>query len=176
MKCVFDRIRLLGVATGLAVFLASGLVWAQRPVLEGAASAGSGASFGSGDGQTVVMPSPVYIDIDVIYYNDEMPKIEYVIGFQAELQGRVSAGLVPQLRFTNGPKQWMVYGLIGFPVIVAPFVMLGPEAGGGLLWRFLPRYGVFAEVVLDLYVIGNDLPKDGILAQLDANLGFRMAF
>ncbi|MCP4674609.1 MAG: hypothetical protein GY854_03665 [Deltaproteobacteria bacterium] len=156
--------------------LFTGSAWAQRPVLEGAASAGSGASFGSGDGQTVVLMTPVYMDVDVIFYNDESPKLEYVIGFQAELQGRVSAGIVPQLRLTNGPEKWMVYGLVGVPFVVAPFMMLGVEAGGGLLWRFMPRFGVFAEVVLDLFFIGNDLPDDGMLAQLDANIGFRVSF
>ena len=145
-------------------------------MLEGAVSAGSGASFGSGDGQTVVMQSPTYIDADIIYYNDESPKMEYVIGFQAELQGRVSAGLVPQLRLTSGPQKWMPYGLVGAPIILAPFVLLGVETGGGLLWRFHSRFGAFAEVVLDLFIIGNDLPEDGVLVQLDANLGIRMLF
>ncbi|MCP4606292.1 MAG: hypothetical protein GY847_38240 [Proteobacteria bacterium] len=167
---------LTSIGLGVLFFLITGVAWGQRPVLEGAASAGSGASFGSGDGETTVLLSPIFMDVDIIYYNDEMPKIEYVIGFQAELQGRVSAGIIPQLRLTNGPREWMVYGLIGAPLVFAPFVMFGVEAGGGLLWKFHPRYGAFAEIVLDLFIIGNDLPDDGILAQLDANIGFRMTF
>ncbi len=176
MRSARDRICLEIVVAGAIVLLISATTLAQRPVLEGAASVGSGASFGKGDGQTVVLPSPIYVDVDVIFYNDERPKIEYVIGFQAELQGRVSAGIVPQIRITNGPKEWMAYGLIGVPFVFAPFVLLGVETGGGLLWRFDTRFGAFAEVVLDLFIIGNDLPDGGILAQLDANIGIRMAF
>ncbi len=150
--------------------------FAQRPVLEGAASTGSGASFGKGDGQTVVMMSPVFVDADVIYYNDEVPKLEYVFGFQAELQGRVSAGIVPQFRLTTGPNIFMGYGILGLPLIVAPFVLFGTEVGGGFLWRFHHRVGVFAELTLDLFFLGNDLPDKGILVQLDLSLGLRVTF
>ncbi len=176
MECVRARQFLLCTVIGAAVLLLADPAAAQRTVLEGAASAGSGASFGNGDGQTVVLMTPAYIDIDVIFYNDESPTMEYVIGFQAELQGRVSAGIVPQLRLTTGPKKLMVYGLIGLPFVVAPFMMVGVEAGGGLLWRLMPRFGIFGEVVLDLFFIGNDLQDDGMLAQLDANFGFRVSF
>ena len=160
---------------GASSFLLPQFVLAQRPVLEGAVSTGSGMSFGQGDGHTVVLQSPMYIDVDIIYANDERPKIEYVVGFQAELQGRVSAGVVPQLRFTTGPAVWMVYGLIGCPVVFAPFVMVGAEAGGGFLWRFVPRFGAFAEIVLDLYFLGNDV-AEGAMVQLDANVGIRLLF
>lgn len=166
----------LGLAVIAALCCATWDAWAQRPVIEGAASGGSGASFGSGDGRTVVLVSPFFIDIDIIYYNDEVPTLEYVVGFQAELQGRVSAGIVPQLRFTTAKSPWMLYGLIGAPFVVAPFVLLGVEGGGGLLYRLTPQIGFFAEVVLDLFIIGNDLPDEGILVQLDASLGVRVAF
>lgn len=149
---------------------------AQTAMIEGAASVGTGASLGTGNGETVVLLSPVYIDADVIFYNSEFPKVEYVIGLQAELTGRVSAGIVPQLRLTTGPKKIMVYGLVGVPFVFAPFVMLGVEVGGGLLWRIFPRVGVFAEAVADLFFIGNDLQDDGMLTQIDANLGIRIPF
>ena len=149
---------------------------AQRAVIEGAASLGSGASLGTGSGHTVVLMSPLYIDADVIYYNDEFPTLEYVIGLQAELQGRVSAGVVPQMRLTAGPKRWMVYGLAGIPFVFAPFVMLGAEVGGGVLWRGFKRFGFFAEFVVDLFFIGNDLQDDGMLTQLDLNIGLRIPF
>ncbi len=149
---------------------------AQTAMIEGAASLGSGASLGTGNGTAVVLPSPLYLDVDVIFYNSELPKVEYVIGLQAELTGRVSAGVVPQLRLTSGKKPVMVYGLIGIPLVFAPFVMLGAEVGGGLLWRIFPRVGAFAEVVTDLFFIGNDLQKDGMLTQLDADIGIRIPF
>jgi hypothetical protein len=149
---------------------------AQRAVIEGAASLGSGASLGTGSGHTVVMMSPLYLDADIIYYNDEFPKMEYVIGLQAELQGRVSAGIIPQIRLTAGPKKWMVYGLAGIPLVFAPFVILGAEVGGGLLWRGFKRVGFFGEFVVDLFFIGNDLQDEGMLTQLDLNLGIRIPF
>ena len=137
---------------------------------------GSGVSFGSGDGRSVVLMTPTYLDLDIIYYNDEAPKLEYVIGFQAELQGRVSVGIVPQLRFTVGPKAVMLYGIIGAPIVFAPFVLAGVEIGSGLLWWVNDIFGLFGEVVMDLFFLGNDLQKDGMLAQLDANFGVRISF
>jgi hypothetical protein len=176
MRCV------LKTNTFFALFCMSLLVAAapeaaaQTAVIEGAASLGSGVSLGTGNGETVVLLSPLYIDADVIFYNSEFPKVEYVIGLQAELTGRVSAGIVPQMRLTTGPKKIMVYGLAGIPFVFAPFVMLGVEVGGGLLWRVFPRVGVFIEVVADLFFIGNDLQDDGMLTQIDANLGIRIPF
>jgi hypothetical protein len=149
---------------------------AQRPVLEGAASAGTGASFGPGNGATVVLMTPMYVDIDVIYFNDERPKLEYVVGFTAELQGRVSAGIVPQLRFTTGQRPILVYGLIGVPLVFAPFVLFGVETGAGLLWRINETVGIFAEVTIDLFFLGNDIPEDSMLTKLDGNLGVRISF
>lgn len=149
---------------------------AQRPIWEGAASVGSGLSFGSGNGETVVLPSPIYIDADIIYSNDESPTMEYVVGFQAELQGRVSAGVVPQIRLTSPPTNFVVYGILGAPIVIAPFTLFGVEGGAGVLWRVYGRLGVFAEVVLDLFPWGSDLPEHGILTQLDANIGIRMKF
>ncbi len=176
MRSGRNRIYISFFVATAAVFLISTPSFAQRPVLEGAASSGSGSSFGKGDGQTVVMMSPVFINADVIYYNSEMPKLEYVIGFQAELQGRVSAGIVPQFRLTTGPNKYMGYGIVGLPLIVAPFVLFGTKVGGGFLFRFHHRVGAFAELSLDLFFIGNDLPDKGILVQLDANIGLRVTF
>ena len=170
------HIHLLIASAGLWCVFAAAPAAAQTAVIEGAASLGSGASLGTGNGETVVLMSPLYLDADVIFYNSELPKLEYVIGLQAELTGRVSAGVVPQLRLTTGPKKVMVYGLAGIPFVFAPFVMLGIEVGGGLLWRLFPRVGAFVEVVADLFFIGNDLQKDGMLTQLDANIGIRIPF
>jgi hypothetical protein len=166
----------LAIAISCALSMLGGNVSAQTAMIEGAASVGSGASFGTGNGTAVVLPSPLYLDVDVVFYNSELPKLEYVIGLQAELTGRVSAGVVPQMRLTTGPKNVMAYGLIGVPCVFAPFVLLGVEVGGGLLWRVFPRVGAFAEIVADLFFIGNDLQKDGMLTQLDANIGIRIPF
>jgi hypothetical protein len=70
----------------------------------------------------------------------------------------------------------MPYGLVGIPFVFAPFVMLGAEIGGGLLWRGFKRIGFFGELVADLFFIGNDLPDEGMLTQLDVNLGVRIPF
>ncbi|MCU0661936.1 MAG: hypothetical protein MUC50_06375 [Myxococcota bacterium] len=168
--------RLASLAIVGAVLLLPLLAVAQRPIWEGAVSAGSGLSFGSGNGRAVVLPSPFYIDADIIYSNDESPTIEYVVGLQAELQGRVSAGVVPQIRLTSPPRKLLVYGLLGAPIIIAPFTLFGVEGGVGVLWRVVGRIGVFAEVVLDLFPWGSDLPQHGILTQLDANVGVRVKF
>jgi len=164
------------VAVAAILATAAATASAQRPTLEGAAGAGTGASFGKGDGATVVLLSPAFVDIDIIIGNDERPVLEYVIGFQAELQDRVSAGIIPQIRLTSGPSKLMFYGLVGAPFVFAPFRLFGVEAGGGLLWQFLPSFGMFFEVVIDLFFLGNDLPEDAALVQLDGTLGLRMMF
>jgi hypothetical protein len=169
----------IGVLAGAAIAVlltAAATASAQRPTLEGAAGAGTGASFGKGDGATVVLLSPAFVDIDIIVGNDERPVLEYVVGFQAELQDRVSAGIIPQIRLTSGPSKLAFYGLLGAPFVFAPFRLFGVEAGGGLLWQFLPSFGMFFEVVIDLFFLGNDLPEDAALVQLDGTLGLRIMF
>lgn len=123
-----------------------------------------------------MLMSPMYVDLDIIYYNDERPKFELVVGFQAELQGRVSAGVIPQFRITTGPGPFMWYGLLGAPLVFAPFALFGVEAGGGFLWRFSEKFGVFAELVVDYFFLGSDLQESGVLIQLDSNVGVRLLF
>ena len=164
-----------GLAVVVLLFLPE-IARAQRPVYEAAASAGSGLSFGPGDGRTVVMMSPMYVDLDFIYANDERPQFEMGVGLQAELQGRVSAGVIPQLRYTSGPGTLMWYGIIGVPLVVAPFALFGVEAGGGILWRFDDRFGVFGEMVIDYFFLGSDLQESGVLIQTDINAGIRVRF
>ncbi|MBN2528034.1 MAG: hypothetical protein JXR76_16710 [Deltaproteobacteria bacterium] len=154
----------------------SSVVTAQRPVYDTAASLGTGLSFGPGDGHAVVMPSPIYLDLDFLYANDERPQYELGVGLQAEVQGRVSVGIVPQIRYTSGPEVLMWYALAGAPLVVAPFSLFGVEAGGGFLWRFDEKFGVFAEVVVDYFFLGTDLQKSGALIQLDSNAGIRVRF
>jgi hypothetical protein len=164
----------LVIALGICTF--AGRANAQRPVYDVAASAGTGLSFGPGDERTTILMSPMYLDLDFLYANDERPQFEMGVGLQAELIGRVSAGVVPQLRYTSGPRVIMWYGILGAPLIVAPFVLFGVEAGGGFLWRFRPQFGVFIEVVVDYFFLGNDIRDSGVLIQLDSNAGIRVTF
>jgi hypothetical protein len=159
-----------------ALLIAAPAARAQTAIIEGAAGTGSGVSFGTGNAQTVVLMSPIYIDIDIIISTDELPKLEYAVAFQAEVQGRVSAGIIPQLRFSNGHDKWRLYGLIGVPIFVAPFTMLGVEAGGGVSWRIAEHFGLYGEVVVDLFLTGSDLQEDGMAVRLDGCLGARVAF
>jgi hypothetical protein len=178
MRCLSNRTDLF-LAAALSTACVLGIAEnaeAQRPVLEGAASTGTGASFGPGNAETVVLMTPMYVDVDIIYFNDERPKLEYVVGFTAELQGRVSVGVVPQLRFTTAQRPLLLYGLIGVPLVFAPFVLFGVEVGAGLLWRINETFGLFGEVVVDLFFLGNDIPDDSMLAKLDGNLGVRISF
>lgn len=149
---------------------------AQTAIIEGAAGAGTGASFGTGNGATVVLMSPVFVDVDVIFSTDEFPKLEYAVALQAEVQGRVSAGIIPQLRLNNGSGKLSLYGLVGVPFFLAPFTMLGVEAGAGVVWRMTETLGLYGEALLDLFIIGNDLQKDGILVRLDGCVGLRVRF
>jgi hypothetical protein len=161
---------------GPALLAMAPAAMAQTAIIEGAAGAGSGASFGTGDATTVVLMSPTFIDIDIIVSSNELPKLEYGIAFQAEVQGRVSAGIIPQLRFSTGHPKWRLYGLIGVPIFVAPFTMLGVEAGGGVNWRVAEHFGLYGEVVVDLFLTGSDLQEDGMAVRLDGCLGARVAF
>jgi hypothetical protein len=164
----------LAVLLGMMTF--AGEANAQRPVYDVAASAGTGLSFGPGDGRTTILMSPIYLDIDFLYANDERPQYELGVGLQAELIGQVSVGIVPQLRYTSGPRVIMWYAILGAPLVVAPFTLFGVEAGGGLLWRFRPQFGVFVEVVLDCFFLGSDIKDNGVMIQLDSNAGIRVTF
>jgi hypothetical protein len=168
--------RFIMVVTIAAAAFYSVKASAQRPQIEGAVSGGTGLSFGPGDDGAVMLMSPGYMDIDIIYYNDEAPKTEWVIGLQAELVGTVSVGVVPQIHFTNAPSKLMVYGIIGAPFVFAPFVLLGVEAGFGMMWRLGQRVGLIGEIVSDFYFLGNDLQDDGALVKLNMNLGVRIHF
>jgi hypothetical protein len=94
----------------------------------------------------------------------------------AQVQGNVSAGAVPQVRLTTGPDKKMWYGILGLPIIFAPAVLVGVEAGVGFLYRLNDRFGVFGELVLDIFFLGNDIKGNGVLLQTNFNAGIRIMF
>ncbi|MBN2804340.1 MAG: hypothetical protein JXR91_14690 [Deltaproteobacteria bacterium] len=170
----FNLTVLFSIAFALAIY--SSNATAQTLVLDGTGGAGTGATFGQGDGKSVVLMSPVFVDVNIIISNTERRFMEYVIGFRAELQKRVTTGIVPAVRFTSAPKKVAVYGLVGLPFIFAPKRLLGVQVGAGMTLKLMDKFGIFFEGVMDMYFFGNDLPKDSTVVQLNGIMGIRVIF
>jgi hypothetical protein len=135
-------------------------------------TSGTGLSLGAGDGDTVMLRSPIFLAVEVglIFDNDE--SLEWTPAMIFELEGRVSAGVDPTVKKLLYFGPFGIYGAVGIPFYFAPFTLLGAKAAVGGLFR-LGRFSVSLEVRINAFFAGSDLPDDGALVKVDAGLGLR---
>jgi hypothetical protein len=135
---------------------------------------GSGLSTTSGDRGALRARSPASLQVDAAAILDGDTRWEWVLGGIAELEGRVSAGVVPEARRVVRGRTISGYGLIGTPAFLAPFTLAGARTGLGAFVRLGPGVALVLEATSDLYFWGSDLADNAVLAKFDVGLGVRL--
>lgn len=135
--------------------------------------AGSGLSFGTGDGDTVIRRSPIFLAIEVGLIFDGDRSLEWTPALIFELDGRVSAGIDPRLKKLLYFGRFGLYGAVGVPVYFAPFTLFGLEAAVGGIFSFTRRLALALEVRVHAFFAGSDLPDDSALVKTDLALALR---
>jgi len=168
---------LAGAVLGLTAILAPGFVAAQSLDVVVDAALGSGLLLGSGDDGTATGRTPLYLELEAGFIFDRDTSIEYVLGAVAQLEDRPGIGFTPQVRLLQpfGPITGFVSA--GVPVFVFPFTRFGLEAGGGALYPVVEdRFAVEAQLQIDAFFGGSDLPADSTVLMFNLGIGGRIWF
>lgn len=167
---------LASAALALAI-LAPGTAGAQSldVVVDGAI--GSGLLLGAGDDGTAVGHTPLYLELELGFIFDRDTAIEYVLGAVAQLEDTPGIGFTPQVRLMRPFGQITGFFSAGVPVFVFPFTRFGLEAGGGAFYPVVEdRFAVEAQLQIDAFFGGSDLPADTTVLMFNLGLGGRVWF
>ena len=93
-----------------------------------------------------------------------------------EVEGRVGFGVLPRVRAFVPTKRVKPYGVVGVPIFVAPYSLVGVQAGFGISIELHRRVAVVAEFTGNAYVWGSDLMNKSVLGKLDESFGVRVQF
>ena len=134
----------------------------------------SGLSATAGDGGTAKRRSPLLLEFEVGAGFEPDPRWEWTGGLMAEVEGRTSLGINPQLRRLMGGGRVQGYAIVGVPAFFSPFTMMGFEVGGGVISKVASWVSLVLELRADFFFVGSDLPDDNMLSKFDVALGLRL--
>ena len=164
----------------LAGLVAGGVVSRVAPTdklqVSATALSGTGLSLASAGGSTNSNRSPVFLDVEAGFTHPSIPWLEFTPALLLEAEGRVGFGIEPKLRAFLPVRKLSVFGVVGLPVFVAPYSLLGARAGVGLAVHVHRHFAVTAEASAAVFFWGTDLMSDSILAKLDLAAGVRIPF
>ena len=172
-----SAIALLSVCLGCAAILAPDDARAQRLdiVIDGAI--GSGVLLGAGDDGTAVGRTPIYLELEAGFIFDRDTSVEYTLGAVAQLEDTPGIGFTPQVKLLRPFGQITGFVSAGVPVFVFPFTRFGLEAGGGAFYPIIEnRFAVEAQLQVDAFFGGSDLPADSTVLMFNLGLGGRVWF
>lgn len=139
--------------------------------------AGSGLSFGTGGGQSVLRHSPTHLDLAFRTWVSEGKHLRNpIVGavLRIEVEGRASIGIVPRAELIGDLGGIEIRPFIGVPFFFAPFSLLGAEVGAALTFQLHGRTNVLITIVADAYFWGSDLPDGQAIVSLNAGVGFEL--
>lgn len=161
---------------GLGALAVAPSAHAQEQVIATYLSAGSGLTIGADGGSSVLLRSPVFLDIGARTWASDQSELVYGGSLRLEVDGRVGVGVVPKVEYarTLGPIGISVGG--GLPIFLAPYTLFGVEAF--LTGRFMigDVFGVFGSFLVDAYLFGSDLPRGTAIVMLNGVLGVELRF
>ncbi len=127
--------------------------------------AGGGISVGGGAGAAAFRYSPVDVGALVEVAVMEMPRVAAWASIYYEGLGRSAFGLAGGARLypmKHGPLR-LSAGLTG---TVAPYTIGGIEVGGGACLTAAVKFRLCADLLGTVFFLGNDLPTDRVVGQL----------
>lgn len=137
--------------------------------------AGSGLSIGGGDGQATMRHTPAYVEAGLHSWLEEQGGVVLGGALRIELEGRASVGGVVRagLRWSEGMLE--LRPSIGLAAILAPYTLVGPEAGVMMLLRIAPPVSIVVQVAVDGWLFGSDLVPGTALVMVNGAGGVEVS-
>lgn len=164
----------------LVCVLAGGIIGKLAPAekihVSATIMAGTGMSLTGNGGRTYGARSPTFLIAEVGLRHPDLMWLEFAPTIVLELEGRVGFGLLPRVRAFVPTKRVQPYGVLGVPIFVAPYSLVGIQAGAGLKIDLHERVALVAEFTGNVFVWGSDLMTKSVLGKLDSSFGVRVSF
>jgi hypothetical protein len=93
-----------------------------------------------------------------------------------EVEGRVGFGVLPRVRAFVPTRRVKPYGVLGVPIFIAPYSLVGIQAGCGVSIELHRRVALVLEFTGNAFVWGSDLMTGAVLGKLDEAAGVRVSF
>lgn len=138
--------------------------------------AGTGMSLTGSGGRTYGARSPVFLIAEVGLRHPDLMWLEFAPTLVLEVEGRVGLGLLPRVRAFVPTRRVQPYGVLGVPIFIAPYSLVGIQAGFGLKIDLHKRIALVVELTGNVFVWGSDLMTSSVLGKLDESLGVRVSF
>ncbi len=137
--------------------------------------AGTGVSIGGGDGQATAHRTPTYVEAGATSWLDDEAHVLLGGSVRVEVEDRVSVGGVVRagLRAELGPLELRPF--IGLAAILAPYTLIGPEAGLVVSVELAAPVSILAFVCVDGWLFGSDLAPSTALFMGNGGLGVEVA-
>lgn len=172
-KCTSARVpRLAALLLALAA-LAPDTAEAQRRFAVHAES-GSGLSIAGSDGQALLRRSPVYVEVGVLSWLAHDDGIWLGGALRMEVEDRASIGGVARTGFFARADVVELRPFIGLATYLAPYTLVGPEAGALVTFELADFMAVTTRILVDAFLAGSDLAAGTVLVMANATLGLEI--
>lgn len=158
------------------------ILWATLPVPAHAdrrfavdARAGTGVSVGGGDGQATAHRTPTYVEAGVTSWLDDEASVLLGGSVRVEVEDRVSVGGVVRAGLRADLGALELRPSIGLAAILAPYTLIGPEAGLVVAIDLLPPLSLLVHVAVDGWLFGSDLAPSTVLVMANGGIGVEIA-
>ncbi|MEM9070783.1 MAG: hypothetical protein AAGE52_19905 [Myxococcota bacterium] len=162
----------------LATLLASVTAEAQSRRTVAGLRIGSGLSLGTSnqgeDASLTQRRTPIYLEADVRTWIDATPDPVVGAALRVEVDGRVSAAIVPRAQLMRQVGSLEVRAMVGAPFFFAPFSLLGGEAGFELSIPLGGGWAIATGLRVDVFFWGSDLPSGTAIVAIDAVAGMEL--
>ncbi len=149
---------------------------AEKLTISSTVMAGTGMSLVGVGKRTYGARSPTFLIGEVGIVHPQLDWLELAPSLMLEVEGRVGLALLPKVRARLPGKRVRIWAMAGLPVFVAPYSMLGVQAGFGLSIALHKRIALVGEFSASAYVWGSDLMKKSALGKLDESFGVKVTF
>jgi hypothetical protein len=166
----------LFLSTVLCGGLFANVAPAEKLEVSATVMAGTGMSLAGVAKHTLAARSPTFLIGEVAIAHPNLDWLELAPSLMLEVEGRVGFALLPKIRARLPGKRVRIWATAGLPVFVAPYSMLGVQAGAGISIKLHARVALVGEFTATAYVWGSDLMKGAALAKLDETFGVRVFF
>ncbi|MBX7195659.1 MAG: hypothetical protein K1X94_26620 [Sandaracinaceae bacterium] len=162
------------VAAALALFSSPLPAQADRRFAVDA-RAGTGVSVGGGDGQATAHRTPTYVEAGVTSWLDDEANVLLGGSVRVEVEDRASIGGVVRAGLRADLGSLELRPSIGLAAILAPFTLIGPEAGLVVAIDLLSPLSLIVHVTVDGWLFGSDLAPSTVLVMANGGIGVEIA-
>lgn len=139
-------------------------------------SLSSGVMVGPNGSEVSMRRAPLLLDFDAAFIFDGDESVEWVLGSLIQTEFTPGFALNPQIRLRRKWKLMEGFAGVGLPFFMKPYTRLGTELSFGGSFPTGSALALVAQVNLQTYFWGSDLPENHTVFTINGAVGVRMRF